>query len=140
MMRIKMTNIFEKASRVSLRFKSGDDLLTVEDLWNLPLSSYRSDVVSIRRLGMIAHNSIKDANDNGFMPITSGIDETLQLQYDILTHIRDVKREENDIKKSNTRKKEQKEKLLEILVNNTVGNLLPADEIYFEKLIDELAN
>lgn len=34
-----MTNIFKEASKKGLRFESAKGMLTVEDLWNLPLTS-----------------------------------------------------------------------------------------------------
>jgi hypothetical protein len=44
-------NIFYRASRTKLRFQSEQGLLTVEDLWDLPITTTRAKAASLETVG-----------------------------------------------------------------------------------------
>jgi len=87
-----MTLMFEKASRLHLRFDTPVGPLAVEDLWQLPLTSDRSrtDLDGVAR-GL---DEIVKASAVSFVTDSSEPDEELQLKFDIVKHIIKVKREE----------------------------------------------
>ena len=84
--------MFEKASRLHLRFDTPVGPLAVEDLWQLPLTSDRSraDLDGVAR-GL---DEIVKASAVSFVTDSSEPDEELQLKFDIVKHIIKVKREE----------------------------------------------
>ena len=84
--------MFEKASRLHLRFDTPVGPLAVEELWQLPLTSDRSrtDLDGVAR-GL---DEIVKASAVSFVTDSSEPDEELQLKFDIVKHIIKVKREE----------------------------------------------
>lgn len=90
-------NIFEQASRETLRFESAKGLLTVEHLWHLPLTSVKS--VSLDSLAIATNRAIKEIGEESFVDTRPNPQlRNLKLQLDILKHIIDVKQAENAVK------------------------------------------
>lgn len=106
--------MFEKAARLKLRFDSIKGQITVEDLWDLPLTSERGD--SLNRIGMVLQRQLKDSAEESLVapPVRSG-DEIPQLKLDIIKHIIAVRQAENEALRSATARREQKAKLLAII-------------------------
>lgn len=85
--------MFEKASRMKLRFNSGKGLITVEDLWNLPLMSTGANLDTIAR---ILARKLKDREIDSFVaPACSGYSAT-RFKLDIVKHIINVRLAEAD--------------------------------------------
>ncbi len=106
--------MFEKASRAQLRFNSPKGLLTVEDLWLLPLTS----TVGKANLDDIArglHAELKSDNTVSFVEPTKTADVRTQLAFDITKHIIGVRLAENAKAAEAAANKEKKQKLLDIL-------------------------
>lgn len=89
-------NIFERAARTKLRFQSPMGLLTVEDLWDIPLTAKRTP--SIEALGTAVMVSLKARDGTTFLSDKKSdpVKVALQLQYDILRHVADAKTAEAD--------------------------------------------
>jgi len=100
--------MFEKASRKKLRFNVASvGVLTVEDLWDLPLTQLDKLAVSLNR-------QIKDVGEESFIA-NKKVPEATQLSFDIVKHIIDVKIAEAETKKLAMEKKAKREKLLQII-------------------------
>lgn len=106
-------NIFERASRIALRFNSTKGRLSVEDLWALPLTS-RSGV-SLDSVAIAANRELKELEEESFVATPSLKNADAQLRMDIVKHIIEVRIAERDEKKLAAVKAERKEKILEIL-------------------------
>ena len=104
---------FEKASRLNLRFESTKGLLSVEDLWNLPLTSARNSNLDDIAKGL--NRELKDTREESFVVKATAGDEALQLKFDIVKHIIGVRMAENEEAKLKAEKKEKKQRLMEIL-------------------------
>lgn len=100
--------LFEKASRIKLRFESGKGNLTVEDLWDLSLQQ-------LNKLAKGLHKLIKEDVEEDFLEEKSSEDTILKLKFDIVLHILNVKKEEQKARKEATTKRAEKERLLGIL-------------------------
>lgn len=119
--------MFEKASREKLRFSSVKGLLTVEDLWDLPLSQLNSFAKSINK-------KLKTEEEEDFLEEVKK-DEKLQLSFDIVVHIIKTRQEENKKLRETNENKKKKQKILEILSKKRDNSLEQKTE---EELLAEL--
>lgn len=103
--------MFEKALRLKLRFESRGNL-TVEDLWDLPLTSKTG--VSLDDLAIKYNKIVKESEDLSFV-VELKKNDTDRLRLDILKHIIKVKLEEREKAKQEVENKAEKERLLAIL-------------------------
>ena len=101
-------SIFEKAAKQKLRFSSDRGLLTVEDLYDLPL---KGKVVSLDNLAKAINRKLKEEDEESFVDTASNVNTTLNLQLDILKHIIVEKVAERDAAAQAASKKAQREQL-----------------------------
>lgn len=90
-------NIFEKASRMKLRFNVGSRLnLTVENLWDLPLTNIKGEDLDHVAIELQEQLS---SNEKSFVIQQSKTKETQlnQLKFDIVKYIIDVRLEEQKV-------------------------------------------
>lgn len=107
-------NIFEKATRNAIRFETTRGNITVEDLWNLPLTS-RGSNPSLDDIAKAINRQIKAEEEESFVVKASPKNSELSLKLDIVKHIISVKLEEAEKAKSASEIKAKREKLLELL-------------------------
>ena len=88
-------NIFEKASKVKLKFPSklGKSAISVSDLWDLPLTSKNG--LSLDSLAIASHKAIKETAEVSFVSSTRSSNTEEELRLEILKHIIDVRLQEN---------------------------------------------
>ena len=90
-------NIFEKASRLKLRFNVGSRLnLTVENLWDLPLIHTKGE--DLDHIAIELQEQLS-SNEKSFVVQQSKTKETQvnQLKFDIVKYIIDVRLEEQKV-------------------------------------------
>lgn len=90
-------NIFEKASRMKLRFSVGSRLnLTVENLWDLPLTSVKGE--DLDHIAIELQEKLS-TNEKSFVVQQSKNKETQlnQLKFDIVKYIIDIRLEEQKV-------------------------------------------
>jgi hypothetical protein len=108
--------MFEQASRLKVRFDTSKGLLSVEDLWDLPLTSEtgRANLDDIAR-GL--HQALKVSGDNvSFVtPTENKADERLQLGFDVVKRIIEVRVAERDTAKAETDRKARKQRIMSII-------------------------
>lgn len=109
-------NIFEQASRLKLRFQTTKGFLSVEDLWELSLTSL--DIVA-----KAVNKKIKDESEESFILVRSKASIELVLSLDILKHIIGVKLQEVDEKKNRVEKAAQLSLLKELQTNKKLQEL-----------------
>jgi hypothetical protein len=116
--------MFEKASRLKLRFPTPQGNATAEDLWDLPLT----------RLNSLAKNlnkQLKSAEEEDFLEEASSVDTVTKLSFDIVLHIIKTKQGENKARNEAAAKAQKKQELLELLDAKEKDAMkdLSADEI-----------
>ena len=84
-------NIFEKAARQKLRFNTNRGPLTVEQLWDLPL---RGDL-SLDSIAVGLDKEVRSEAPRSFVDSASTGNVLLELKFDIVKHIIEVRMEEN---------------------------------------------
>jgi signal recognition particle subunit SEC65 len=107
--------MFEQALRLKLRFPSPQGNLTVEDLWDLPLTSTRQNTANLNNIAKAVSRLLKAESEEDFVNPRSGANETLQLSLDIVKHIIAVRQAENEATRLRAERTEKKAKLLELI-------------------------
>lgn len=130
-------DIFEQASRDKLRFPSNKGRLTVEDLWDLPLTSKSG--FDLDNVAKAVNHDLKASSEESFVETaTNPARNAHVLQLDICKHIIAVKIQERDEQKNKAAKLEKRRLLLEILEgkqNEALRNKSPEE---LQKMLDEL--
>ena len=104
--------MFERASRKALRFNSPKGLLTVEDLWQLPLTSAKNANLDDIARGL--HAELKTETIS-FVTKTDAADEDTKLAFNIVKHIIDVRLAENEAKRNASERSEKRQQLLALI-------------------------
>ena len=129
--------MFAQASRLKLRFSTSKGDVTVEDLWDLPLTS----TVNKPNLDDIARglfSQLKSDTNVSFVNPAQKSDATIQLKFDLVKHVIDVRLAENAAAATTAANKEKKQKLLSVLESkeNEALTQMPVDEL--RKMIQAL--
>ena len=107
-----MSNLFEIATRKQYRFNSQVGALSVEDLWNLPLTSTRS--ASLDAIAKELYSQLKEETVSFVTPSVSD-NTVVQQKFDIVKHIIDVKVAERDAAKLASDNAAKKQKILSLI-------------------------
>jgi hypothetical protein len=108
-------SIFEQASRAQVRFTTPKGSLTVEDLWDLPLTTTRDGAASLDNIAKALSKQIREADTESFVTPATKADEVLKLKLEIVKHVIAVRLEENAVELAKKTKAATKQKLLEVL-------------------------
>lgn len=102
--------MFEQASRVKLRFKLSNGVVSTEDLWDLSLESLDS-------LARQLNKTIKDEEEISFIKEKSSANKLTELRFEIVKHIIAVKLAEREKAQDAAIKSDRKQAILNILAN-----------------------
>lgn len=122
-------NIFEKATRIRLRFETSRGTLNTEDLWKLPLTE-------LDKLAIALNKQLKEASEESFIKTKTNNTVLLELRFDIVKHIIDTLLAENEEKKKAADKKAKRDQLLELIAKKENQEL---EEKSLEELKSELS-
>ena len=100
-------NIFEYAVRNKVRFPF-KGLISVEDLWDLPLTSLDSIYKTLNK-------QVKLSEEESLLNVKTDVDVELEVQIAIVKHIVSVKLEEQKAREKAAEKKAQKQKIASII-------------------------
>lgn len=106
--------MFEKASRLKIRFDSPKGALSVEDLWDLPLTS-NTGKANLDDIAKVLHAELKRDDGVSFVTKTNPAKVIPQLKFDIVLHIIEVRVAENDAAAARQANREKKQKLMELI-------------------------
>lgn len=107
--------LFERAARLKIRFASPQGQLTVEDLWDLPLTSTRLNQANLNNIAKGISRQLKADSEEDFVNPKSTVNEGIQLSMDIVKHVIQVKQAENEAARITADRNEKKAKLLELI-------------------------
>jgi hypothetical protein len=111
--------MFERAARLKLRFITPQGVLSVEEIWELPLSHTRR--LSLDDVAVSLHHQLK--RDTISFVNAEKPNPDLQLQFDIVKHIIDVKLDEQQKANEAHNKTERKQKILAIMAGKEEAEL-----------------
>lgn len=127
--------MFEKASRKRLRFNTRVGIITVEDLWVLPLTGNGENLDDIAKT---LNQEVKDSEEESFVVKQSGVNETLKLKFDIVKHIIAVKLAEAEAAENAAAAKAKKERIMEIIASKKDEELKDASIEELQAMVDDL--
>ncbi len=128
--------MFVQASRRKLRFPSSQGYISVEDLWDLPLTSTKSNQANLDAIAMKLDKEIKDTGvTRSFVTESTNANEELEIQFGIVIHIINIRKAENSAKILAAKNKESKEKIREILAKKKDESLSSKSEAELEEIL-----
>lgn len=107
--------MFEQATRLKMRFESPQGRLSVEDLWDLPLTSTRANQANLNNIAKGISRQLKDESEEDFVNPKSKANETMQLALEIVKHVISTKQAEAEASRLLNERKDKKAKLLELI-------------------------
>lgn len=103
--------MFDKATKLKLRFQTTKGSLTTEDLWDLPLSGR----ASLDTLAKSLNKALKEDGEESFVSKPTTKNAKLSLQFDVVKHIIGVRIAEADASENSAKNKAEKDKILNII-------------------------
>lgn len=122
-----MENQFIAASRMKIRFTTDKGMLSVEDLWDLPLDRGR---VNLDEIAIALSKEVKGETES-FVNKTKSVKLELKVALDVVLHIIEVRLKEAEEAKQAKTVAEKKQRILEIIAHKENKDLE-------EKSLDEL--
>lgn len=120
--------MFEKASKMKLRFDTVHGRITIEDLWDMPLTD--SDF-SLDTLAKQINKKVKESGEESFVKPSSVARLIPELSLEIVKRVIAVRLEEIDQQKARVATKARKDRIMAILEDKE-------DDSLKEKSADEL--
>ena len=121
--------MFEKASRLKLRFGSTIGPLSSEDLWDLSLQQLNTLAKSLKKV-------LKESEEEDFLKETNEADVIVKLQFDLVLHVLNTKKDERKAYQEATEKKAKRQKILGIIAKKQDDSLEDMTEEELLKLLD----
>lgn len=106
-----MEQMLEYALRKHLRWPTTRGAITLEDLWDLPLSSKTN--VDLDTVAKTVNKELKESSEESFVTPTSSKNAELQVRLDIVKHVIKTKIDDNAKALDSAKKKARKELLLQ---------------------------
>lgn len=133
-----MNDIFEKASRLKLRFVGFSGTLSVEDLWDLPLT--HASKINLDDLAKALSRQVKDAEgETSFVkPASNKANEQLELSFEIVKYVIGVKVAERDARLEAAGRAEKKQKLLALIDTKQNQELEGKSLEELQKMVNDL--
>lgn len=118
---------FVTASRMKVRFETAKGLLSVEDLWDLPLDRGR---VNLDDIAIALSRELKGDSES-FVNKSKTVNDELKVKFDVVVHIIEVRLKELEEAKVARLRVEKKRQILEIIARKESKDLE-------EKSLDDL--
>lgn len=115
-----MEGIFEKASRAKLRFSTPRGVLSVEDVWELPLKGGNTNLDDIAKA---LHRETKDDSEMSFVDDPPEPNEELLLKFSVVKHVIGVRLEEQKAAANAEANRQRKQQILAIIADKETESL-----------------
>jgi len=112
--------MFEKATRMKLRFATPLGRLSIEDVWELPLLGGDACLDDIARA---LHRELKDNSEESFVIQTTKPNEELELKFELVKHVIAVRLQEQEAAENAAKAREKKQQILAIIADKEVESL-----------------
>ena len=107
--------MYDKATRLKLRFDSPQGPISVEDLWDLPLTSTVNKRANLDELAIRLNRELKESDTVSFVNNTSKANELTKLKFDIVLDVIKTKKAENEAELLKRTNAEKKQKILALI-------------------------
>lgn len=136
--------LFEVASRIKLRFNTTQGLISVEDLWDIPLTS-KTGKANLDDIARSLNKSLKTADDDTVSFVnksqktgTSQV-ELDQLRFELVKYVIGVRLEENEKRANAQANAEKRQRILQIMEERQENSLRNASDEELNKMLQEIA-
>lgn len=126
--------MFDKATRMKLRFEGNGYVLSTEDLWDIPL---KGKTLCLDNVAKQINREIKSAEEESFVEAKSTASTKLNLKMDIVKHIIAVKMEEAKANEKRLANRERKEVIKNILAQKENDELTNKSKEELEAILKE---
>lgn len=106
--------MYKKAAQLKVRFSTAKGELTVEDLFDLPLSSGVGRP-NLNDIAKALHKRLKDSDDVDFVDTVKRSDTLDQLKFDLVRDVIAVRVAERDAADIAAARKEEKQKIMALI-------------------------
>lgn len=130
--------MFEKATRMKLRFTTSVGLLSVEDIWDLPLVTRRKNASCLDDLAKTLNKELKNSGEESFVLKRTNPNKELQLKFEIVKYIIGVKLAEREVVDNAKKTKEKKEQIMALIAEKKTESLKGKSVEELEALINAL--
>ncbi len=124
-------NIFEKATKLKLRFTTGKGEASIEDLWDLSLQA-------LDTIAKAVNKQLKDETEESFIERKSTKSAILELKLDVLKKVIEVKQEEAKARKERSEKASRADFMRNLLEKKRMDKLEALSEEDIEKELASL--
>jgi hypothetical protein len=109
--------MFERATRERFRYESAQGTLSVEDLWDLPLTTERSNRACLDDIAKGLNKQLKAAVDEeSFVkPKEESADTTTPAMFEIVKHIIQIRLAESEARRKAKETREKKQKIMALI-------------------------
>jgi hypothetical protein len=129
--------MFEQATRQKFRFESVKGLLSVEDLWDLPLSS-NVGKASLDEVAKSIYQKVQSADNVSFVKKTTDVNAVEVMKLDIVKHIIAIRIKEQEEAATARENKAKKDRILAIMADKQDENLRNASLDDLKKMLESL--
>ena len=133
---VNVSDLFLIASRQKFKFNSTKGLLSVEDLWDLPLQS-QTGKASLDEIARELHNKLKEDTEISFVTPKSS-DTTVQQKFDIVKFIIDTRITEREAAVNERARADRRAKLMEVIERKENDNLNNMNIEDLKKLLQDM--
>lgn len=133
---VNVSDLFLIASRQKFKFNSTKGLLSVEDLWDLPLQS-QTGKASLDEIARELHNKLKEDTEISFVTPKSS-DTTVQQKFDIVKFIIDTRIAEREAAVNERARADRRAKLMEVIERKENDNLNNMNIEDLKKLLQDM--
>lgn len=107
--------MFELASRQKFRFSTPNGLISVEDLWDIPLTS-STNKANLDDIARELYSQLDKSTEISFVSEKKK-DETVQLKFDLVKHVIEVRLAENAAAALAKSNRERKQEIMALIAN-----------------------
>lgn len=129
--------MFEKASRLKLRFETKRGNVMVEDLWDIPLLAI-NDGVCLDDIAKSLNKALKESEEESFVVEKSEISSIIELKFSIVKRVIKTKLHDKEEEENAVARKAKKEKILSIMAEKEDDALKNKSVTSLKKILDEL--
>jgi hypothetical protein len=125
-----MSELFMTAAKKKLRFETPQGLLSVEDLWDLPLSS-SAKRANLDDIAIALDRVVRDSSVTSFVKKATKESSDAKLRFDVVMKVIEVRQAELEASEREATRRAQKQRVLELIARKE-------DEALAGKSVDEL--
>ena len=107
--------MFEQISRIKARFDSPQGTLSVEDLWDIPLTSTNRNRANLDDIARSLYKQVQEHETESFVVKPPKADEITKLKFEIVKYIISVRLAENEAAVLAKANRDKKQRLLELI-------------------------